>query len=99
VLPGPLASQTTSSDCTTRRALPDSVLTYWEVALPGAGGIAVGEGIAFRSRRMGSVRVQGGGDAFTSCAASADASNGLLGEPVDESREDGGQPRRRGHDP
>jgi hypothetical protein len=42
VLPGPLASQTTSSDCTTRPALPDSILTYWEVALPGAGGIAVG---------------------------------------------------------
>src|SRR6188474_1959807 len=31
--------------------------------------------------------------------AAADASNGLLGEPVDESREDGGQPRRRRHDP
>ena len=52
-----------------------------------------------RSRRTGSVRVQSGGDAFTSPAASADASNGLLGEPVDESREDGGQPRRRRHDP
>ena len=40
-----------------------------------------------------------GGDAFTSSAASADASNGLVGEPVDESREDGGQPRCRRHDP
>ena len=52
-----------------------------------------------RSRRTGSVRVQSGGDTFTSSPASADASNGLLGEPVDESREDGGQPRRRRHDP
>jgi len=51
-----------------------------------------------RSRRTGSVRVQGGGDAFTRSAASADASNGLLGEPVDEGREDGGQPRCRRHD-
>ena len=51
-----------------------------------------------RSRRTGSVRVQSGGDAFMRSAASADASNGLLGEPVDESREDGGQPRRRRHD-
>ena len=52
-----------------------------------------------RSRRTGSVRVQGGGDALTIPAASADANNELLGEPVDESREDGGQPRRRRHDP
>jgi hypothetical protein len=52
-----------------------------------------------RSRRTGSVRVQSVGDAFTLSAVSADASNGLLGEPVDESREDGGQPRRRRHDP
>jgi hypothetical protein len=51
-----------------------------------------------RSRRTGSVRVQGGGDASTRSAASADVSNGLLGEPVDESREDGGQPRCRRHD-
>ena len=35
----------------------------------------------------------------TSSAASADASNGLFGEPVDESREDGGQPHCRRHDP